>query len=262
MRILMVGDIVGSPGRLAFARVAGQMKRDGKVDFIVANAENAAAGKGITPALAEEIFSAGADVLTMGDHVWDQKELAGHLPHEPRILRPANFAPECPGKGWITVQTPVGPLTVIQLIGRTFMPPNDCPFHCVDALLKKGGAELGRMIVVDMHAEATSEKTAMGRYLDGRVSVVAGTHTHVQTADDRILPKGTGYLTDLGMTGPRDSVIGRDVDSVLRKFLTGMPSKFGIAEGDVRLEGLLVTVDEKTGKATALRRIQEPVIKE
>ncbi|HBA83445.1 MAG TPA: TIGR00282 family metallophosphoesterase [Verrucomicrobia bacterium] len=257
MRILMVGDIVGSPGRLAFAQVASRYKADKKVDFIVANAENAAAGKGVTPKLAAEIFAAGADVLTMGDHVWDQKELPPHLPSEPRIIRPANFAPECPGKGWYTAQTPFGPVTVLQLIGRTFMPPNDSPFHCVDAFLKR--PELGKIVLVDIHAEATSEKVAMGWYLDGRVSAVVGTHTHVQTADERILPKGTGYLTDLGMTGPYDSVIGRDKESVLRKFVTGMPSKFDVATDDIRLNGVLLTVDEKTGRTTSIKRVQETI---
>ncbi|MFH0879131.1 MAG: TIGR00282 family metallophosphoesterase [Lentisphaerota bacterium] len=258
MRILMVGDMVGSPGRTAFARIAGQMKAAGMVDFIVANAENVAGGRGLTPALADEILSAGADVLTTGDHVWDQKELAPYLNREPRIIRPLNFAPECPGKGWITVQTPAGPLTVVQVIGRVFMPPNDCPFRAIDALLKKG-LELGRMIVVDVHAEATSEKNAMGWYLDGRVSLIAGTHTHVQTADETILPKGTGFLTDLGMTGPKHSVIGREIDSVLHKFLTGMPAKFEVSQKDVRLDGLLATIDEKTGKTTHLKRIQETI---
>jgi metallophosphoesterase (TIGR00282 family) len=253
----MVGDIVGSPGRLAFAQVAARYKADKKVDFIVANAENAAAGKGITPKLADEIFAAGADVLTTGDHVWDQKELPGHLPREPRIVRPANFAPECPGKGWFTAQTPFGPVTVVQLVGRTFMPPNESPFHCVDALLKR--PDLGRIILVDIHAEATSEKVAMGWYLDGRVSAVVGTHTHVQTADEQILPKGTGYLTDLGMTGPHDSVIGRDKTSVLQKFITGMPSKFEVATDDVRLNGVLITVDEKTGRTTSIKRVQEVI---
>lgn len=260
MRILLVGDIVGSPGRTAFARVAGQMKAGGMVDFVVANAENAAGGRGITPKLVEEILDTGADVLTMGDHVWDQKDLAGHLTRESRIVRPLNFAPECPGKGWVTVKTPFGPVTVVQLVGRTFMPPNDCPFHAVDGLLRKG-LELGRIILVDFHAEATSEKNAMGRYLDGRVSVVVGTHTHVQTADEVILPKGTGYITDLGMTGPKDSIIGRETSSIIQKFVTGMPTKFEVATEDVRLDGLLVTIDENTGKTTHIKRVQESVVK-
>lgn len=258
MKLLMVGDIVGSPGRTAFARIAGLMKREGRVDFVIANAENAAAGRGATPGLAEELFAAGADVITMGDHMWDQKELAAHLAREPRILRPANFPPGCPGRGWITVPTPLGPVTVISLIGRVFMPPNDCPFRAADAILQKAG-ELGKMIVVEIHAEATSEKIALGRYLDGRVSVVAGSHTHVQTADDKILPKGTGFLTDLGMTGPHDSIIGRDVKSVLNKFLTGMPTKFDVAEDAVRFEGVIVQMDPSTGRTIRLKRVQEAV---
>lgn len=258
MKILIVGDIVGSPGRLAFARIAGQMKVKGEVDVVVANAENAAGGRGITPPLAEELFAAGADVLTTGDHAWDQKELVPYLDREPRIIRPANFAPGCPGKGWVTVSTPAGAVTVVDLVGRVFMPPTfDCPFRAADQVLAQKG--LGRVIVVDIHAEATSEKIALSRYLDGRVSAVVGSHTHVQTADETIRPGGTAYLTDLGMTGPKDSVLGRDYPSVLAKFLTGMPSAFKVAADDVRLEGVVVTVDEKTGKATRIKRVQEPV---
>jgi len=260
MKILMVGDIVGSPGRLAFARIAGQMKSKGQADFIIANAENAAGGRGLTPARAGEIFDAGADVITTGDHVWDQKEIINYLDREPRILRPANFPPGCPGKGFITVRTAAGPLTVIDLVGRTFMPPNDCPFRAAEAILARG-AELGRMIFVEFHAEATSEKGALGRFLDGRVTAVAGTHTHVQTADECILPKGTAYLTEIGMTGPRESVIGREIAPVLAKFTPGMPSKFEIATADVRLDGVLITVDAQTGRAKDIKRIQEAVVK-
>lgn len=258
MRILIVGDIVGSPGRAAFARVVGQMRAKGEVDFVIGNAENAAGGRGLTPALADELFTAGADVLTLGDHAWDQKELAGHLPNEPRIVRPANFAPGCPGKGWVTVNTPFGQVTVVDLVGRVFMAPYDCPFRAADQVLALKGS-IGRVVVVDIHAEATSEKIALGRYLDGRVSAVVGSHTHVQTADEAILPGGTAFLTDLGMTGPKDSVLGRDLESVLKKFLTGMPSAFKVATGRVQLEGLLVTVDEKTGKAERVKRLQVPV---
>lgn len=261
MRILMVGDIVGSPGRLAFARVVGQMRQKGEVDVVVANAENAAGGRGLTGILAEELFSAGADVLVLGDHTWDQKELAAYLEREPRILRPANFAPGCPGRGWITVDTAAGRVTVLNLVGRVFMPPHyDCPFRTADQILKPD-AGLGRIILVDMHAEATSEKIALGRYLDGRVSAVAGTHTHVQTADEVILPKGTAYITDLGMTGPHDSVLGRELAPVLKRFTTGMPAPFDIASGDVRLEGLLVTVDAETGRAQKVKRVRERVDK-
>ena len=259
MNILIGGDIVGGPGRLAFAAVAGRMKRDGTADFVVCNAENAAGGRGITAALADALFAAGADAITLGDHVWDQKEIAKVIDREPRLVRPANYAPTCPGRGWVTIETPCGKVTVISVQGRTFMPPSDCPFRATDAILQRGPSELGKIIVVDLHGEATSEKIAFGRYMDGRVSVVVGTHTHVQTADEAILPKGTAYLTDLGMTGPKDSVLGRDVEAVLRKFLTGMPQAFEVATGDVRFEGLLVTVDEKTGLATKVKRVQERI---
>lgn len=258
MKILIVGDIVGSPGRAALARIVGQMRAAGEVDFVVANAENSAGGRGLTPALAEELLQAGADVLTTGDHVWDQKELAKHIDKEPRILRPANYPPGCPGKGWITVETPAGRITVIDLVGRVFMGPADCPFRMADQILSVG-AGLGKIIIVDLHGEATSEKIAMGRYLDGRVSAVVGSHTHVQTSDETIWPKGTAYITDLGMTGPKDSVLGRDVESILHKFLTGMPSPFEVASKDVSLEGVLVTVDEKTGKATKIKRVREKI---
>ncbi len=256
MNILFTGDMVGSPGRKIFARVVGQMKQRGAVDFVVANAENVAGGKGITKVIAAELLAAGADVLTMGDHMWDQKEIVSFLDIEKRLIRPANFAPACPGRGIVTVDTPKGRVTVINLVGRVFMPPMDCPFRAVDALLSKE-PNMGKVILVDMHAEATSEKIAMGRHLDGRVSAVVGTHTHVQTSDETILPKQTAYLTDLGMTGAKDSIIGRDYASVMGKFLTGMPSKFEIAEQNIALEGALIDVDETTGRARKITRIRE-----
>jgi len=256
MRVLMSGDIVGKPGRLAFARTAALMRQRGEIDFVIANAENAAGGRGLTPKLAEELFDAGADVLTMGDHVWDQKELAPYLRHEPRILRPANLPPGCPGQGWITVETDCGTVTVINLIGRVFLQPADCPFRAADEILNKKTSP-GHIRIVDLHAEATSEKIAMGRYLDGRTSAVVGTHTHVQTSDEKVLPKGTGYITDLGMTGPHDSSLGRDLDAVLHKFLTGMPSRWNIATGDVAFEGILLDADPATGKARSIKRIRE-----
>ena len=256
MKVLMVGDIAGSPGRNAFARVAVRFRQEGKADFIVANAENAAGGKGLTGIIAEELFAAGADVLTLGDHSWDQREMQTYIERDRRVIRPANFAPGCPGRGLVTVETPLGPVTVISLIGRVFMNPYDCPFRTVDALLAKEPG-LGKVILVDVHAEATSEKIVMGRYLDGRVSVVAGTHTHVQTSDEAILPKGTAYLTDLGMAGSKDSALGRDLVSVTAMFLTGMPAKFEIATGNVAVEGLLADVDPVTGKAREVRRVRE-----
>lgn len=256
IKVLHVGDIVGSPGRTLFARVVHRLKAEGQVDVIIANAENSAAGRGITPTLADELFAAGADVLTLGDHTWDQKEIMPYLDREPRIVRPANFAPGCPGRGVTTVETPKGRVSVLSLIGRVFMPPADCPFRTADEILKKRDA-LGSIIFAEIHAEATSEKIAVGRYLDGRVSSVVGTHTHVQTSDEAILPKGTAYLTDLGMTGPKDSVLGRALDPVLKKFLTGLPTKFEVATNDVALEGVIVTVDPKTGRATKIKRIRE-----
>ena len=256
IRVLHIGDIVGSPGRTFFARVVHRMRTEEQVDSVIANAENSAAGRGITPTLADELFAAGADVLTLGDHTWDQKEIMPYLDREPRIVRPANFAPGCPGRGITTVETPKGRISVLSLIGRVFMPPADCPFRTADEILKKRDA-LGSVIFAEIHAEATSEKIAIGRYLDGRVSSVVGTHTHVQTSDEAILPKGTAYLTDLGMTGPKDSVLGRALDPVLKKFLTGLPTKFEVATNDVALEGVIVTVDAKTGRATKIKRIRE-----
>lgn len=256
IKVLHVGDIVGAPGRTLFARVVHRLKAEGQVDLVIANAENAAAGRGITPALAEELFAAGADALTLGDHAWDQKEILPYLDREPRIVRPANFAPGCPGRGVTTLDTPHGRISVLSLIGRVFLPPADCPFRTADEILKKR-EQLGPLIFAEIHAEATSEKIALGRYLDGRVTSLVGTHTHVQTSDETILPKGTAYLTDLGMTGPKDSVLGRDLDSVLKKFLTGLPAKFEMATDNVALEGIILHVDPKTGKAGKIKRIRE-----
>ncbi|HMP89594.1 MAG TPA: TIGR00282 family metallophosphoesterase [Kiritimatiellia bacterium] len=257
MRVLHVGDINGSPGRQAFMKIAAPMKQRGDVDAIVVNGENAAAGRGITPALVTELLDAGADVITLGDHAWDQKELIPFIDMEPRLIRPLNFAPGSPGRGWARVDTPKGSLSVIQVIGRVFMDPYDCPFRAFDQLMKLH-PELGPRIVVEIHAEATSEKIAFGRYLEGRVSSVAGTHTHVQTSDETILPKGTAFITDLGMTGPKNSVIGRAVEPVLQKFLTGMPVKMDMAKDDVVLEGAIIDLDG-SGRAKGIERIRVSV---
>ena len=235
-------------------KVAVPMKQSGAVDAIVVNGENAAAGRGITPTLATELLDAGADVITLGDHAWDQKDLIPFIDMEPRLIRPLNFAPGAPGKGWARVETPNGSFSVVQVIGRVFMDPYDCPFRTFDQLLKVH-PELGPRIMVEIHAEATSEKVAFGRYVEGRVSSVAGTHTHVQTSDETILPKGTAYITDLGMTGPKDSVIGREVGPVLHKFLTGMPVKMDMAKDLVALEGVIVTLDG-SGRASQIERIR------
>jgi len=255
MRILHVGDINGSPGRQAFMRVAIPMKQSGKVDAIVVNGENAAAGRGITPTLATELLDAGADVITLGDHAWDQKDLIPFIDMEPRLIRPLNFAPGNPGKGWAKVETPKGSFSVVQVIGRVFMDPYDCPFRAFDQLMKLH-PELGPRIIVEIHGEATSEKIAFGRYLDGRASSVAGTHTHVQTSDETILPKGTAYITDLGMTGPKDSIIGRELAPVLQKFLTGMPVKMDMAKDKVALEGIIIEIDG-SGRASRVERLRE-----
>jgi metallophosphoesterase (TIGR00282 family) len=255
MKILMVGDVVGSSGRTVFAQVATRMKDAGKLDFIVVNAENAAGGKGLTPKLAEDFFAAGADVITLGDHTWDQKDLSSHLSREPRILRPANFAPGCPRQGAVLVPTPFGDIAVFSFVGRVFMRPYDCPFRKADELLKQyQGAKIK---LVDFHAEATSEKIVFGRYLDGRVSAVVGTHTHVQTSDEVILPKNTAYITDLGMTGVKDSAIGSELEPVLSTFLTGQPARFDAAKGDAVLEGVLIEVDPQTGYSGNIRRLRE-----
>jgi 2',3'-cyclic-nucleotide 2'-phosphodiesterase len=258
MNILMAGDIVGGGGRRAFTRIVGAMRARSAVDFVVANAENAAGGKGVTRTIVEELLDAGADVLTLGDHTWDQRDITSFMDAERRLLRPANFAPGCPGRGLVTVDTTAGRVSVMNLVGRVFMPPTDCPFRTADGILAKEPG-LGKVILVDIHGEATSEKIAMGRYLDGRVSAVVGTHTHVQTSDETILPKRTAYITDLGMTGPKDSILGRDVASVLSKFLTGMPAKFEIADKNVMLEGVLIDVDEQTGRARRITRVREGV---
>lgn len=256
MKLLFVGDLVGAPGRQAFARFATLYKTNRKADVIIVNGENAAAGRGITGKLADELFAGGADAITLGDHTWDQKELPPYLDRERRIVRPANFAPGCPGRGHTLIDTPAGPLLILNLIGRVFMPPQDCPLRAADAILQREGSR-ARMTFVDMHCEATSEKIITGRYLDGRVSAVAGTHTHVQTADECILPRGTGYITDAGMTGPKDSVLGRQWQPVLKRFMTGMPHKFDIATDDVRLEGVLFDLNPDTGRCTAVQRISE-----
>jgi len=256
MKILLVGDIVGKPGRNAFTQVAAKLKDEGRVDFIIANAENAASGRGPTPEMANAILNAGADVIILGDHAWDSKEMVAGIDMEDRIIRPANFPRTAPGRGWVRVETPEGPLVVLQLICRVFMQPSyDCPFQTADRMLK---GELGgdKVIIVDFHGEASSERMAMGRFLDGRVTSVTGTHTHCQTSDNRIFPNGTAYMTDLGMTGPQDSVLGREVEPVLKKFLTGVPHKFNVAKGDPTLEGAILDVDMKSGKASNIERIR------
>lgn len=254
MKILFTGDMVGSEGRQIFQRITGRLRAEGRIDLVIANAENAAGGRGPSPEIVEALFAAGAAALTLGDHTWDDKNITALLATEPRLVRPANFPPAAAGRGMTTIETDEGPVCIISLIGRVFMDPADCPFRAADRLI---GISAAKTILVDFHAEATSEKIALGRYLDGRVTALLGTHTHVQTSDETILPNGTAYITDLGMTGPKDSVIGREVEPVIRRFITGMPQKFDPAKNDPALEGVILDIDIKTGKARSIERIRE-----
>ncbi len=257
MRILFIGDIVGSPGREMVAKHLAEIVAREQADLVIINGENSAAGFGITPKIADELLAMGADVITGGNHSWDKKEIQEYIPNEPRLLRPANF-PKSPGRG-LYVGTSRGGVryAVLNLQGRVFMTQLDCPFRTADAELAKIPSDV-KIIFVDMHAEATSEKQAMGWYLDGRVSVVVGTHTHVATADERVLPNGTAYITDVGMTGPHESVIGMDRAAMVKRFLDSMPTKFEVAIGDVRINGILADVDESTGRARSITRVRVP----
>jgi hypothetical protein len=256
MRILLIGDVNGKAGRQALRACLPRLIAERQIDFTVANVENAADGFGVTPDLAEEILDAGVDCLTSGNHIWDKSEIVEYIKGQPRLLRPLNYPQGAPGAGAYVGESPAGiRVAVVNLMGRVFMPPCDNPFPVIDAALPSL-RDKARVILVDMHAEATSEKSAMGWHLDGRVSAVVGTHTHVQTADETVLPGGTAFITDLGMTGPHQSVIGIEKELALRKFLTGLPVRFSIARRDPRLCGALVDVDEATGRARAIERIQ------
>lgn len=259
MRILMIGDVVGSPGRKIFRREIPRIRAERDIGAVIVNAENCAAGSGLTAALAKEFFDAGADAITLGDHTWGQKEFAGQIGGLDRVVRPANFAAECPGKGWCMVQMPTFRFAIINMQGRVFMQSVDCPFKTLDRVLTEIPKDVP--VFVDFHAEATSEKITFGYFADGRVTAVVGTHTHVQTSDAIILPKGTAYLTDLGMTGPYISSIGRDLKPVTKKFVTGMPSRFDVAEGPSVLEGAIVEFDPVSKKASAIEtiRVREPL---
>jgi hypothetical protein len=252
--LLFIGDIFGSPGRSIVAQQLRKIAADEKIDLVIANGENAAGGFGITPQLADELFGYGIDVITTGNHVWDKREIYDYFPRQPRLLRPANYAAETPGAGVVVVEARNGaPCAILNLQGRVYMPQTDCPFRTADRLLAELPAEV-KIRFVDFHAEVTSEKMAMGWYLDGRVSALIGTHTHIPTADTRILQNGTAYQTDAGMTGPYRSVIGVDKDIILEKFLTQMPVRMEAARHGVELHGVIVEVDESTGNAASVRR--------
>jgi 2',3'-cyclic-nucleotide 2'-phosphodiesterase len=255
VKILFIGDIVGSPGRQIVHERLGDILTQRQIDLCIINCENAASGFGVTPRIAEELFAAGADVLTSGNHIWKRKEILEYFPGQPRLLRPANFPNRSPGSGLYVGEKNGTGYAVLDLQGRTFMTPIDDPFHTAERELAKIPSSV-RVIVVDMHAEATSEKVAMGWFLDGKVSAVLGTHTHVPTADFRVLPQGTAYITDVGMTGPHDSVIGMEKQGILEHFFDNtMPSRFVVAEGDIQMNSVLIDVDESTGRARSIERL-------
>jgi len=259
MRVLMVGDVVGGPGRRMLQAHLKAIRAEKGLGAVVVNAENCAAGSGVTAALAKEIFEAGVDAITLGDHTWGQKEFAGQIGSVPNLVRPANFPPEAPGRGWCVVTLPTFRFALLNLHGRVFMGPVDCPFHAADRALAEMPKDLP--VLVDFHAEATSEKMTMGHYLDGRVTALVGTHTHVQTSDARLLPNGTAYITDLGMTGPYVSSIGRDLKPVTKKFVTSIPARFEVASGPSTLEGAIIDFDPATKKASSIEafRLREPL---
>ncbi len=258
MRILMIGDVVGKPGRNALLQLLPDLRKSRDIDFVIVNGENAAGGMGITPEIAlnfqEEMR---VDVITLGNHAWAKKEIYPFLDSNERILRPANFPPDVPGRGMDIYETSKGNLAVVVLQGRTFMEPTDDPFRLVDAIIKKMGDKT-TCIFIDFHGEATSEKMAFGWYVNGRVSAVIGTHTHVQTSDERILPGGTAYITDVGMTGPYDSVIGMKKENALKRFIYATPSRYEAADSDARLAAVVLSIDKETGKSVSIERIFYP----
>jgi 2',3'-cyclic-nucleotide 2'-phosphodiesterase len=255
MRILFIGDIVGKPGRLICTQAVRALRAQENLDLVVANAENIAGGSGMTPDLFQDLMTAGIDGVTMGDHVYRRREIFTILQSERRIVRPANYPPSAPGRDCMILRARGQvSVAVFALQGRVFMPPVDCPFLAADRVLAALPPDV-RVVLVDFHAEATSDKQLMGRHLDGRVSAVLGTHTHVPTADEQILPKGTAFQCDVGMTGPHDSILGRRIDRVMETTRTFRPSHYDVASGDVRLNGAIVDIDPPTGRATAIKRL-------
>lgn len=255
LTVLVVGDIFGEPGRRAAISLVPRLRVEHDVDLVVANVENAAAGYGVTPAIAQGLLRSGMDVLTSGNHVWDKKEILGYIPKENLLLRPANYPPGTPGMGSAVVKAGGHKVGVLNLQGRIFMPSIDCPFRKADEELARLRTETP-IILVDMHAEATSEKQAMGWYLAGKVAAVVGSHTHVQTADERILPGGTAYITDIGFTGPMDSVIGVQKEQAIQRFITGLPNRLEPAKGNIELQGVLLRVDPETAQALEIHRLR------
>ncbi|MDD4873963.1 MAG: TIGR00282 family metallophosphoesterase [Dehalococcoidales bacterium] len=254
MLILSFGDIIGRPGRLAIEKLLPELKRQYKPNIVIANGENVAGGIGLTKLTAEDLFKAGVDVITSGNHIWAQKDIIPCLDSDMPIIRPLNYPPGLPGNGYLVIKNKV---LVVNLIGRTFIGNFDCPFRAMDKLLSE--IPQYKIVIIDFHAEATSEKMALGRYLDGRVSAVLGTHTHVGTIDLQILPQGTAYVTDIGMTGPVDSVIGDDVDAVIERFLSMIPKRLSVGKGKVSITAILTDIDDATGKAKSIERITREI---
>ena len=258
LTVLFLGDVVGEPGRNAVISRLPELKDQHEIDFIVVNGENAAGGRGITAKITIDLLRAGVAVVTTGDHVWDQKDILNFIDTEPRLLRPVNYPEGAPGNGSIVLETAKGKVGVINVQCRTFMQPIlDNPFRAMEVTVAKLREETPN-IVVDVHGETTSEKIAMGRFLDGKVSAVLGTHTHVQTADEQILPGGTAFLCDAGMCGPVNSILGRAVEPIMRRFVSNLPASFPVAAGEVRLHGAVIQIDEKTGRAVRITRVDEP----
>jgi hypothetical protein len=259
MKILFIADIVGRPGRRAVRELLPSLVPQYSIDLVVANVENAAAGFGVTQEVVEELFSYQIDVMTSGNHIWDKKEAAEFIGDYETLLRPVNYPPGTPGRGSVIVPTALGiHVGVVNLVGRVFMRAVDCPFRTVDMEIERLRHK-AKVILVDVHAEATSEKQALGWFLDGRVSGIVGTHTHVQTADDKILPNGTAYITDVGMTGPHDSVIGTRKEAILERFLLQMPNKFDVAKNDIRFQAAVLDINETTGKSRGIERLDMPL---
>lgn len=257
MNILVIGDIVGRPGRRAIKALLPALRQEHQIDFVIANAENAAGGRGLTLDIMEELLFMGIDVLTMGNHVWDNKDILRFIDDEPRLIRPLNYPGPCPGQGYHVYTAGFNKkVAVVNASGRVFLPPLDCPFATADAVVE-GLRDQADIIIVDFHAEATSEKVAFGYYFDGRVQAVLGTHTHIQTSDERILPLGTAYITDLGMTGPYESVLGMKKELVLEKFLSGRPVRLEVASGAAQLQGALLIINEDSDQVSKIVRISK-----
>jgi len=260
VRCMVIGDIIGKPGRLAVVQQLRNLRAEFDIDLVIANGENLAAGAGLTPSLAEELLANGVDVITSGNHIWDKREIYDYLDTGRPVLRPINYPDDAPGRGWLLHTLEDGDqVAVVNAMGRVFMNQLDSPFLAMDTVLDAGAEPLPPIRIVDFHCEITSEKNAMGWYLDGRVTAVLGTHTHVPTADARVLPKGTAYISDVGMTGPRDSVIGFSLETVLPRFLTHLPTRFGVAEGPVSLNAVVVEAERSTGRARSITQVQRLV---